>query len=74
MALRSKLERDALFKKMRAKAENKVRVRTGCPPWPYGILYLVLFAEKALTCCSMASLPNLPMYCLVAKSTSFSCA
>lgn len=42
----AKLERDALFKRLRAKPENKVRVYTGCLPWPYGILYLVLLTER----------------------------
>ena len=41
----AKLERDALFKRLRAKPENKVCVYTGCLPWLYGILYLVLLAE-----------------------------
>ena len=42
----AKLERDALFKRLRAKPENKVRVYTECLPWPYGILYLVLLTER----------------------------
>ena len=42
MAEVAKLERDALFKRLRAKPENKVRVHSGCLSWTYGILYLVL--------------------------------
>ena len=56
MADAAKLERDALFKKLRARPENKVRVYSGCLPRPYGILYLVLLAEMALIAICIASL------------------
>ena len=71
MALRSKLERDALFKKMRAKAENKVRVCAGCLPWPYGILYLVLVVGKALTQHSIGTPLNVSVRCFFPEICSF---
>lgn len=42
MAEVAKLERDALFKKLRAKPENKVRAYRGFLRRSYGVLYLVL--------------------------------
>ena len=42
MAEVAKLERDALFKKLRAKPENKVRAHRGFLRRSYGVLYLVL--------------------------------
>lgn len=56
MADVAKLERDTLFKKLRAKPENKVRVYRGCLLRPYGVLYLVLLAEMALIAICNASL------------------
>jgi len=55
MADIAKLERDTLFKKLRAKPENKVRVYRGCLLRPYGVLYLVLLAEMALIAICIAS-------------------
>ena len=42
MAEVAKLERDALFKKLRAKPENKVRANRGFLRRSYGVPYLVL--------------------------------
>lgn len=60
MAEIAKLERDALFKRLRAKPENKVRECTGCLPCTYGILYLVLRSERALMPHCTKRLVNVP--------------